>query len=129
MFERFTDRARKVITLARGEAIRLGHNFVGTEHLLLGLVREGDGLAVAILKKLSVNISTLKGEVEKVVSVGTQVSPAGEVPFTPQAKKVLEYAISEARSMGHNYIGPEHLLLGRAREVEGIVWRGRWGGG
>ena len=121
MFERFTERARKVIILAREEAIRLGHNFVGTEHLLLGLVREGDGLAMAILKKLSVNISTLKGEVEKVVSVGTQVSPAGEVPFTPQAKKVLEYAISEARSMGHNYIGTEHLLLGLVREGEGIA--------
>ncbi len=121
MFERFTERARKVIILAREEAIRLGHNFVGTEHLLLGLVREGDGLAVAILKKLSVNLSTLKGEVEKVVSVGTQVSPAGEVPFTPQAKKVLEYGISEARSMGHNYIGTEHLLLGLVREGEGIA--------
>jgi ATP-dependent Clp protease ATP-binding subunit ClpC len=121
MFERFTERARKVIILAREEAIRLGHNFVGTEHLLLGLVREGDGLAVAILKKLNVNISALKGEVEKVVSVGTQISPAGEVPFTPQAKKVLEYAISEARSMGHNYIGTEHLLLGLVREGEGIA--------
>jgi ATP-dependent Clp protease ATP-binding subunit ClpC len=121
MFERFTERARKVIILAREEAIRLGHNFVGTEHLLLGLVREGDGLAVAILKKLNVNIAALKGEVEKVVSVGTQVSPAGEVPFTPQAKKVLEYAISEARSMGHNYIGTEHLLLGLVREGEGIA--------
>ena len=121
MFERFTERARKVIILAREEAIRLGHNFVGTEHLLLGLVREGDGLAMAILKKLTVNLSTLKGEVEKIVSVGTQVSPAGEVPFTPQAKKVLEYAISEARSMGHNYIGTEHLLLGLVREGEGIA--------
>ncbi|HET7853548.1 MAG TPA: ATP-dependent Clp protease ATP-binding subunit [Candidatus Methylomirabilis sp.] len=121
MFERFTERARKVIILAREEAIRLGHNFVGTEHLLLGLVREGDGLAVAILKKLNVNIPTLKGEVEKIVSVGTQVSPAGEVPFTPQAKKVLEYAISEARSLGHNYIGTEHLLLGLVREGEGIA--------
>jgi len=121
MFERFTERARKVIILAREEAIRLGHNFVGTEHLLLGLVREGDGLAVAILKKLSVNLTTLKGEVEKIVSVGSQGSPAGEVPFTPQAKKVLEYAISEARSMGHNYIGTEHLLLGLIREGEGIA--------
>ncbi len=121
MFERFTERARKVIILAREEAIRLGHNFVGTEHLLLGLVREGDGLATAILKKLNVNLTTLKGEVEKIVSVGSQVSPAGEVPFTPQAKKVLEYAISEARSMGHNYIGTEHLLLGLIREGEGIA--------
>jgi ATP-dependent Clp protease ATP-binding subunit ClpC len=94
MFERFTERARKVIILAREEAIRLGHNFVGTEHLLLGLVREGDGLAVAILKKLSVNLTTLKGEVEKIVSVGSQGTPAGEVPKprrssnTPSPKRV-----------------------------------------
>ncbi len=121
MFERFTERARKVIILAREEAIRLGHNFVGTEHLLLGLIREGDGLAVAILKKLSVNISVVKGEIEKIVSVGSEFSPAGEIPFTPQAKKVLEYAISEARSLGHNYIGTEHLLLGLIREGEGIA--------
>ncbi len=121
MFERFTERARKVIILAREEAIRLGHNFVGTEHLLLGLIREGDGLAVAILKKLNVNISAVKGEIEKIVSVGSEFSPAGEIPFTPQAKKVLEYAISEARSLGHNYIGTEHLLLGLIREGEGIA--------
>jgi ATP-dependent Clp protease ATP-binding subunit ClpC len=121
MFERFTERARKVIILAREEAIRLGHNFVGTEHLLLGLIREGDGLAVAILKKLNVNVSAVKAEIEKIVAVGTEFSPAGEIPFTPQAKKVLEYAISEARSLGHNYIGTEHLLLGLIREGEGIA--------
>jgi len=121
MFERFTERARKVIILAREEAIRLGHNFVGTEHLLLGLIREGDGLAVAILKKLNVSISALKAEIEKIVAVGTEFSPAGEIPFTPQAKKVLEYGISEARSLGHNYIGTEHLLLGLIREGEGIA--------
>jgi len=121
MFERFTERARKVIILAREEAIRLGHNFVGTEHLLLGLIREGDGLAVAILKKLNVSVSALKAEIEKIVAVGTEFSPAGEIPFTPQAKKVLEYAISEARSLGHNYIGTEHLLLGLIREGEGIA--------
>jgi ATP-dependent Clp protease ATP-binding subunit ClpC len=121
MFERFTERARKVIILAREEAIRLGHNFVGTEHLLLGLIREGDGLAVAILKKLNVNISAVKAEIEKIVSAGSEFSPAGEIPFTPQAKKVLEYAISEARSLGHNYIGTEHLLLGLIREGEGIA--------
>jgi ATP-dependent Clp protease ATP-binding subunit ClpC len=121
MFERFTERARKVIILAREEAIRLGHNFVGTEHLLLGLIREGDGLAVAILKKLNVNIAAVKGEIEKIVSAGSEFSPAGEIPFTPQAKKVLEYAISEARSLGHNYIGTEHLLLGLIREGEGIA--------
>ncbi len=121
MFERFTERARKVIILAREEAIRLGHNFVGTEHLLLGLIREGDGLAVAILKKLNVNIGSVKSEIEKIVSAGSEFSPAGEIPFTPQAKKVLEYAISEARSLGHNYIGTEHLLLGLIREAEGIA--------
>ncbi|MCI0370090.1 MAG: ATP-dependent Clp protease ATP-binding subunit [candidate division NC10 bacterium] len=121
MFERFTERARKVIILAREEAIRLGHNFVGTEHLLLGLIREGDGLAVAILKKLNVNLSAVKADVEKLVSVGSEVAPAGEIPFTPQAKKVLEYAISEARSLGHNYIGTEHLLLGLIREGEGTA--------
>jgi len=121
MFERFTERARKVIILAREEAIRLGHNFVGTEHLLLGLIREGDGLAVAILKKLNVNVAAVKAEIEKIVAVGTEFSPAGEIPFTPQAKKVLEYAISEARSLGHNYIGTEHLLLGLIREGEGIA--------
>ena len=121
MFERFTERARKVIILAREEAIRLGHNFVGTEHLLLGLIREGDGLAVAILKKLNVSVSALKAEIEKIVAVGTEFSPAGEIPFTPQAKKVLEYAISEARSLSHNYIGTEHLLLGLIREGEGIA--------
>jgi ATP-dependent Clp protease ATP-binding subunit ClpC len=110
-----------VIILAREEAIRLGHNFVGTEHLLLGLIREGDGLAVAILKKLNVNVAAVKAEIEKIVAVGTEFSPAGEIPFTPQAKKVLEYAISEARSLGHNYIGTEHLLLGLIREGEGIA--------
>jgi ATP-dependent Clp protease ATP-binding subunit ClpC len=121
MFERFTERARKVIILAREEAIRLGHNFVGTEHLLLGLIREGDGLAVAILKKLNVNIAAVKTEIEKIVAVGNEFSPGSEIPFTPQAKKVLEYAISEARSLGHNYIGTEHLLLGLIREGEGIA--------
>jgi len=122
MFERFTERARKVIILAREEAIRLGHNFVGTEHLLLGLIREGDGLAVAILKKkLGVNLAALKAEIERLVSSGSEFSPSGEIPFTSQAKKVLEYAISEARSLGHNYIGTEHLLLGLIREGEGIA--------
>ncbi len=121
MFERFTERARKVIILAREEAIRLGHNFVGTEHLLLGLIREGDGLAVAMLKKLNVNIASVKAEIEKIVAVGNEFSPGSEIPFTPQAKKVLEYAISEARSLGHNYIGTEHLLLGLIREGEGIA--------
>jgi len=121
MFERFTERARKVIILAREEAIRLGHNYVGSEHLLLGLIREGEGLGVAILKRLNVNLSAVKAEVERIITLGSESSPAGEIPFTPQAKKVLEYSISEARGLGHNYIGTEHLLLGLIREGEGIA--------
>ena len=121
MFERFTEKARKVIILAREEAIRLGHSFVGTEHLLLGLIREGEGLAIAILKRLNVNVSAVKAEVERIISFGSESSTTGEIPFTPQAKKVLEYSISEARALGHNYIGTEHLLLGLIREGEGIA--------
>ncbi len=123
MFERFTERARQVIILAREEAIRLGHNFVGTEHLLLGLIRGGEGLAVATLKKLNVDTVAVKAEIEKRVAAGGEVSPDRKIPFTPGAKKVLEYAISEARSLGHNYLGTEHLLLGLIREGEGIASR------
>ena len=97
MFERFTDRARKAIIQSRDEAIRLGHDFVGPEHLLLALIRDGDGIAVAMLKKLNVDIAAVKAEVEKLVAVGREVSPEREIPFTAGAKKVLEYAISEAR--------------------------------
>jgi ATP-dependent Clp protease ATP-binding subunit ClpC len=121
MFERFTERARKVIIFAREEAIRLGHNFVGPEHLLLGLIREGDGLALAILKKMGLNMSLLKAEVEKGFSAGSKEISAGEIPFSTQGKKVLELAILEARSLGHNYIGTEHLLLGLIKEGEGIA--------
>ncbi len=121
MFERFTERARKVIIFAREEAIRLGHSYVGPEHLLLGLIREGDGLAVAILKKMGLNMPLLKAEVEKECAIGCKEIPAGEIPFSAQGKKVLELAILEARSLGHNYIGTEHLLLGLIKEGEGIA--------
>jgi ATP-dependent Clp protease ATP-binding subunit ClpA len=121
MFERFTERARKVILLARDEAIRLGHDFLGTEHLLLGLIRDGDGLGIAMLKKLAVDIAAVKAETEKVVAVGHEFSPRSEIPFTAGAKRVLQCAILEARSLGHNYIGTEHLLLGLIREGEGIA--------
>jgi len=121
MFERFTERARKVIIFAREEAIRLGHNFVGPEHLLLGLIREGDGLAVAILKKVGLSMPLLKAEVEKGCVIGSKETPGGEIPFSPQGKRVLELAILEARSLGHNYIGTEHLLLGLVKEGEGIA--------
>ncbi len=122
-FERFSGRARKVILLARDEAIRLGHNGVDTEHLLLGLIREGDGWAVAMLNKLNVNIAAVKAEVERTVAAGSESSPGSEIPFTPQAKKVLECAISEASSLGHNYLGTEHLLLGLTLEGEGMASR------
>jgi ATP-dependent Clp protease ATP-binding subunit ClpA len=121
MFERFTERARKVIILAREEAIRLRHSSVGTEHLLLGLIREGDGLAISVLKKLNVDVAAVKAEIEKKVPVGNEITPGSEMPFTSQAKKVLEHAIPEARSLNHNYIGTEHLLLGLVREGEGIA--------
>ncbi|MFH0872649.1 MAG: ATP-dependent Clp protease ATP-binding subunit [bacterium] len=121
MFERFTERARKVIIFAREEAIRLGHSYVGPEHLLLGLIREGDGLAVAILKKMGLSMPLLKAEVEKGLVAGSKEIPAGEIPFSTQGKRVLELAILEARSLGHNYIGTEHLLLGLIKEGEGIA--------
>src|SRR4030042_2013108 len=121
MFERFTERARKVIIFAREEAIRLGHSYVGPEHLLLGLIREGDGLAVAILKKMGLSMPLLKAEVEKGLVAGSKEIPAGEIPFSTQGKRVLELAILEARSLGHNYIGTEHLLLGLIKEGDGIA--------
>ncbi len=122
MFERFTDRARKVVHLARGEAERLGHEFIGTEHILLGLVKEGSGVAANVLENLNVDLEKVRVEVEKYVSAssGTMTS-SSTLPFTPRAKKVLELAMDEARSLEHNYIGTEHLLLGLLREQEGMA--------
>ncbi|MFH0910014.1 MAG: ATP-dependent Clp protease ATP-binding subunit [Planctomycetota bacterium] len=122
MFEKFTKRAHEVIRLARGEAERLGHEFIGTEHLLLGLVKEGSGVAANVLENLNVDLEKVRLEVEKYVTAnsGTMTS-SSTLPFTPRAKKVLEFAMEEARNLEHNYVGTEHLLLGLLREKEGMA--------
>jgi ATP-dependent Clp protease ATP-binding subunit ClpC len=119
MFDRFTDRARKVMQLARQEATRFNHDAIGTEHILLGLVQEGSGVAATVLRNLNVDLSKIRHEVEKIVRSGPTMVTMGQIPFTPKAKKVLELAVEEARQLGHNYIGTEHLLLGLLREQEG----------
>jgi len=123
MFNRFTERARKVIVLAKEEAKRFNHDYIGTEHLLLGLIREGEGVAAAVLQKLGLDLESIRIEVEKVVQPGPQTQVMGDIPFTPRSKKALELAAEEARSLGHNYIGTEHLLLGLIREGEGVAYR------
>nr|AUG32720.1 endopeptidase Clp ATP-binding chain C [Paulinella longichromatophora] len=122
MFERFTEKAIKVVMLAQEEARRLGHNFVGTEQLLLGLIGEGTGLAAKMLKSMGLNLKTTRIEVEKIIGRGTGFV-AVEIPFTPRAKRVLELSLEEARQLGNNYIGTEHLLLGLTREGEGVAAR------
>ena len=121
MFERFTDRARKVMALANQEAQRFNHEYIGTEHILLGLVKEGSGVGANVLKNLDVDIKKLRLEIEKLVKSGPDMVSMGKLPQTPRAKKVIEYAIEEARSLNHNYVGTEHLLLGLLRETEGIA--------
>jgi ATP-dependent Clp protease ATP-binding subunit ClpC len=121
MFERFTDRARKVMALANQEAQRFNHEYIGTEHILLGLVKEGSGVGATVLKNLDVDIKKLRLEVEKQVKSGPDMVTMGKLPQTPRAKKVIEYAIEEARSLNHNYVGTEHILLGILRETEGIA--------
>ncbi len=123
MFNRFTERARKVIVLAKEEAKRFNHDYIGTEHLLLGLVREGEGVAAAVLQKLGLDLESIRIEVEKVVQPGPQTQVMGDIPFTPRSKKALELSAEEARALGHNYIGTEHLLLGLIREGEGVAYR------
>ena len=122
MFERFTEKAIKVIMLAQEEARRLGHNFVGTEQVLLGLIGEGTGVAAKTLKSMGVNLKDARTEVEKIIGRGSGFV-AVEIPFTPRAKRVLELSWDEARQLGHNYIGTEHLLLGLIREGEGVAAR------
>jgi len=121
MFDKFTDRARRVMQLARAEAVRLNHDYIGTEHILLGLIQEGSGVAANVLKNLGIELQRIRQEVERLVSAGGSASsvPLGQIPFTPRAKKVLEFAVDEATSLGHNYIGTEHLLLGLLRETGG----------
>ncbi len=121
MFNRFTERARKVIILAKEEARRFNHDYIGTEHILLGLIREGEGVAAAVLQKMSVSLENIRLEIEKLVQPGPTTQIIGDIPFTPRAKKALELAAEEARSLGHNYIGTEHLLLGLIREGEGVA--------
>src|SRR4028119_1230626 len=121
MYERFTDRARKVMQLANQEAQRFNHEYVGTEHVLLGLVKEGSGVAANVLKNLEVDLRKIRIEVEKIVQSGPDMVTMGKLPQTPRAKKVIEYAIEEARNLNHNYVGTEHLLLGLLREQEGVA--------
>lgn len=121
MFNRFTERARKVILLAKEEAKRFNHDYIGTEHLLLGLIREGEGVAAAVLQNLGLDFEKIRLEVEKLVQPGPSTVISGDLPFTPKAKKVIELAMDEARNLGHNYIGTEHLLLGLIREGEGVA--------
>ncbi|NQS88783.1 AAA family ATPase, partial [Patescibacteria group bacterium] len=121
MFNRFTERARRAILLAREEAKKLDHDYLGTEHLLLGLIREGEGIAAMALQNLGVDLKQVRQEVEKAVGKGGGSLFLGQIPFTPRAKKVLELAVTEARDLGHNYIGTEHLLLGLIREGEGVA--------
>ncbi len=121
MYERFTDRARKVMQLANQEAQRFNHEYVGTEHVLLGLVKEGSGVAANVLKNLDVDLRKIRVEVEKIVQAGPDMVTMGKLPQTPRAKKVIEYAIEEARNLNHNYVGTEHLLLGLLREQEGVA--------
>jgi len=121
MFERFTDRARKVMALANQEAQRFNHEYIGTEHILLGLVKEGSGVGATVLKNLDVDIKKLRLEIEKLVKSGPDMVTMGKLPQTPRAKKVIEFAIEEARALNHNYVGTEHILLGLLRESEGIA--------
>ncbi|MBX3385348.1 MAG: ATP-dependent Clp protease ATP-binding subunit [Phycisphaeraceae bacterium] len=121
MFERFTDRARKVMALANQEAQRFNHEYIGTEHILLGLVKEGSGVGANVLKRLDVDLRKVRLEVEKLVKSGPDMVTMGKLPQTPRAKKVIEYAIEEARNLNHNYVGTEHLLLGLLREHDGVA--------
>ncbi|MEH1017239.1 Clp protease N-terminal domain-containing protein, partial [Micromonospora sp. CPCC 206060] len=120
MFERFTDRARRVVVLAQEEARMLNHNYIGTEHVLLGLIHEGEGVAAKALESLGISLEGVRQQVEEIIGQGQQGSN-GHIPFTPRAKKVLELSLREALQLGHNYIGTEHLLLGLIREGEGVA--------
>lgn len=121
MFDRFTDRAKKVMSFARQEAQKFNHEYIGTEHILLGLVQEGSGVAANVLKNMDVDLEKIRHEVEKIVKTGPSMVTMGQLPFTPRAKKVLELSMEEASALSHNYIGTEHLLLGLIKENEGIA--------
>jgi ATP-dependent Clp protease ATP-binding subunit ClpC len=120
VFERFTERARQVIVLAQDEARALKHNYIGTEHLLLGLLREEEGLAARVLESFEITVEEVRAQVARIVGQGDEVT-GGQIPFTPRSKKILELSLREAISLGHNYIGTEHILLGLMREGEGVA--------
>src|SRR6266542_3125344 len=120
MFERFTDRARRVVVLAQEEARLLNHNYIGTEHILLGLIHEGEGVAAKALESLGISLEAVRAQVEEIIGHGGS-APSGHIPFTPRAKKVLELSLREALQLGHNYIDTEHILLGLIREGEGVA--------
>ena len=121
MFERFTDRARKVMALANQEALRLGHEYIGTEHILLGLVKEGSGVGASVLRNLGVDLHQVRREVIKLVREGPGQPSLAKLPQTPRAKRVIEHAIAEARQLNHNYVGTEHMLLALLSEWEGVA--------
>ena len=124
MFERFTDRARQVVVRAQEEARMLGHNYIGTEHILLGLIREGDGIAAKSLTAMGISLDATRQAVEGIIGRGAQPVPAsGHIPFTPRAKKVLELSLREALQLGSDYIGTEHILLALIREGDGVARR------
>ena len=120
MFERFTDRARRVVVLAQEEARTLNHNYIGTEHILLGLIHEGEGVAAKALHELGISLEAVRQHIEEIIGQGT-IAPSGHIPFTPRAKKVLELSLRESLDLGHNYIGTEHILLGLVREGQGVA--------
>src|SRR5256884_1265752 len=120
MFERFTDRARRVVVLAQEEARMLNHNYIGTEHILLGLIHEGEGVAAKALESLGISLDAVRQQVEEIIGQGQQ-APSRHIPFTPRAKKELELSLREALHLGHNYIGTEHILLGLIREGDGVA--------
>ena len=120
MFERFTDRARRVVVEAQDEARTLNHNNMGTEHILLGLIREGKGTGTKALESLGISLDTVRQQVQEIIGQG-QHAPSGHIPFTPQAKKVLNLALHESKALGHHYIGTEHILLGLIREGDGVA--------
>jgi len=118
VFERFTDRARRVVVLAQEEARLLNHNYIGTEHILLGLIHEGEGVAAKALESLGISLEAVRSQVEEIIGQGGS-SPSGHIPFTPRAKKVLELSLREALQLGHNYIGTEHILLALLEQEDG----------
>jgi ATP-dependent Clp protease ATP-binding subunit ClpC len=120
MFERFTDKARRVVVLAQEESRLMNHNYIGTEHILLGLLHEGEGVGAKALESMDISLDAVRQQVEKMIGQG-ETAPTAHIPFTPRAKKVLELSLRESKQLGHNYIGTEHILLGLIREGEGVA--------